>query len=148
MAFVKAQLISTTLVLLGALACASSADNSAKPEGEKSELASLADVATGDTPPPTQEEIEEKATVLAQDWFYGPGIGQTMLNVGTSVLFPPYAVYVLGRAGLSAAGIEAPAVTDALPEPARKGVNEVYDTMISAPGRLNAEVAGEKFRGN
>ena len=68
-----------------------------------------------------------------------------MLNVGTVVLFPPYALYLLGNAGVAFAGYEPMYVTDALPEPARKEVLGLYNGVTGVPGRLNALVAGERF---
>lgn len=68
-----------------------------------------------------------------------------MLNVGTVVLFPPYALYLLGNAGVAFAGYEPLYVTDALPEPAKKEVLGLYNGVTGVPGRLNALVAGERY---
>ncbi len=68
-----------------------------------------------------------------------------MANVGTVVVFPPYALYLLGNAGLALAGYEPLYVTDALPGEARDAALTVYDGITSVPGRIAAGVAGEEF---
>lgn len=68
-----------------------------------------------------------------------------MLNIGTVVVFPPYALYLLGNAGVAFAGYEPLYVTDALPEPARKEVLGFYNGVTGVPGRVNALVAGEPY---
>ena len=95
--------------------------------------------------PPTSDELSQQLAVAGHRWFYGQGIGTTMLNVGTVVLFPPYAIYLLGNAGVAFAGYEPLYVTDALPEPAKKEVLGLYNGVTGVPGRLNALVAGEQF---
>ena len=95
--------------------------------------------------PPTSDELSQQLAVAGHRWFYGQGIGTTMLNVGTVVLFPPYALYLLGNAGVAFAGYEPLYVTDALPEPAKKEVLGLYNGVTGVPGRLNALVAGERF---
>jgi len=79
-------------------------------------------------------------------WLYGQGVGRTIVNVGTVVLFPPYALYLLGNAGLALAGYEPLYVTSALPEPARDYTLAVYDGITSVPGRITARIAGEEFQ--
>ena len=85
--------------------------------------------------------------LYGHQWLYGPGVGRTIANVGTVVLFPPYALYLLGNAGLALAGYEPLYVTSALPAPAREYTLSVYDGITSVPGRLSAGIAGEEFQG-
>lgn len=106
---------------------------------------SVVGLATGTEKPPTPDQLNAQLQNGAHDWFYGKGFGRTILNVGAIVLFPPYAIYVLGNAGLQMAGVDPLYMSDALPSGARKGVNEAYDIVTSAPGKLNARVAGEEF---
>ena len=68
-----------------------------------------------------------------------------MLNIGTVVLFPPYAIYLLGNAGIAFAGYEPIYVTDALPAPAKKEALGLYNSLTGVPGRVNALVAGKRF---
>ena len=107
---------------------------------------SLGGLASGQTKPPTPEELQPQLESATHKWFYGPGVGRTALNIGTIVLFPPYALYLLGNAGLNMAGFPQIHVTDALPPEPRDAVNGVYDDVTSAPGRLNAFIAGEEFQ--
>lgn len=96
--------------------------------------------------PISPEKSGELLKQTGGNWFYGQGIGETAVNVGTSVVFPPYAIYYLGNMALSVAGYEPLYVTNALPEDSRDAVNGVYSGVTSAPGRLTAAVAGEEFR--
>ena len=106
---------------------------------------SIADLASGEAEPPTPEEANRKLAQFGHDWFYGGGIGRTALNVGTIVLFPPYALYLVGNVCLQLADQEPIYITDALPETPREGVLRVYDEFTSVPGRLAAGVSGEEF---
>jgi hypothetical protein len=83
---------------------------------------------------------------MGENWLYGPGLGQTALNVGAMVVFPPYAIYVLGNSVLSMSGYEPLYVTDLLPEGERDEVNLMYDEVTTAPGRVSAALAGKEFR--
>lgn len=105
---------------------------------------SLPELASGKSRPPDGEQLEQ----AAESWFYGPGLGRTMLNVGTVVVFPPYALYLLGNAGLALAGYEPLEMTDALPEQPREYVVAAYDGVVSVPGRITAMVAGRDFSGS
>ena len=92
---------------------------------------------------------DEDSTALLEKyghhWLYGNGFGRTMVNIGTVVAFPPYALYLLGNAGLALAGYEPLYVTSALPDEARDATLDVYDGITSVPGRIAATVAGEEF---
>lgn len=83
---------------------------------------------------------------MGENWLYGPGLGQTALNVGAMVVFPPYAIYVLGNSVLSMSGYEPLYVTDLLPDGERDEVNLMYDEVTTAPGRVSAALAGKEFR--
>lgn len=91
-------------------------------------------------------DAEKKARELGENWFYGQGVGEAIMNVGTVAVFPPYALYVLGNAGLKYAGLNPLYVTNTLPEQPRKQVLQVYDSIASVPGRVNATLAGENYR--
>lgn len=93
----------------------------------------------------TPEEADEELSKFGRHWFYGPGIGQTMANVGTAVVFPPYALYLLGNAGLTVAGYEPLYITSALPEAPRRYILQAYDGVTSVPGRLTSAVARERY---
>lgn len=94
-------------------------------------------------PPEKTTELMEKVGI---NWFYGQGLGETALTVGTIFAFPPYAIYVVGNGALQLAGYKPLHVTDALPGDAKEGWNTVYDTVTGAPGHLTAAVGGREYR--
>ncbi|MCB0323664.1 MAG: hypothetical protein KDD69_08825 [Bdellovibrionales bacterium] len=106
---------------------------------------SLPDLLDGSTRPPTPDEYQTALAQSGERWWYGKGVGRTMANVATVVAFPPYALYLLGNAGLTLAGYEPLHVTDALPEGPKRQVLGAYDGLTGIPGRLNALVAGREF---
>ena len=106
---------------------------------------SLPDILDGSYQPPPPEDVNEQLSESARGWFYGPGIGRTALNVGTVVVFPPYALYLLGNAGLMLAGYSPLYITDAIPETPRKHVLDTYVGVTDLPGRVTALVGGEEF---
>lgn len=95
-----------------------------------------------------EEEVgtDEQLNQYAMNWLYGQGMGKTLTNVGTVVIFPPYAFYVLGNAGLSVLGYEPLYITNILPETSRKPVLQVFNGVTSVPGRITAKVVGEEFQ--
>jgi len=105
--------------------------------------------------PPSMEEVKravkageasEKLAMMGDWWLYGPGMGYTMLNLGTVVLFPPYALYLLGNAALSISGSEPVRVMDIVPEgDSRAAIEGALDDVCSVPGRLNAAIAGKSY---
>ncbi len=122
----------------------------AKPESriEEKDLLqppSLSKLASGEVPPPEPEELQNELAEVSQRWFYGHGIGQTITNVSTVVVFPPYAIYLLGNAGLKLAGFQPLYITNALPEEPRKKVLTFYENVTSVPGRVNSAFAGREF---
>ena len=100
--------------------------------------------ATGKPLPP--EKSEEVLNQMGENFIYGQGVGETAMNVGGVILFPPYAIYLLGNAALSLSGYEPLSVSDALPEEEGKAYREAYDSVTSGPGRVAAAVAGKEFR--
>lgn len=96
--------------------------------------------------PMSPEKAQVVLSEMGENWLYGPGLGQTALNVGAMVVFPPYAIYVLGNSVLSVSGYEPLYVTDLLPDAERSEVNEMYDEVTTAPGRVSAALAGKEFR--
>jgi len=106
----------------------------------------IAALATGTQRPPTPEEASEELSKQGEDWLFGKGLGSTTLNVATCVIFPPYVLYLVANAGLQMAGYEPIYITDAVPEPAKKQIDAVYDGVVSVPGRIAATAAGEEFR--
>ena len=107
---------------------------------------SIRDLATGAVEPPEPGELGDELKIATHRWFYGAGVGRTLANVGTIVVFPPYAFYLLGNAALEMGGYKPLHITNALPEEPRKEVLGIYNRVVSAPGRLNALVAGEEFQ--
>jgi hypothetical protein len=108
----------------------------------------IAKLASGEIEPPEPEEVNLQLEEATTNWFYGPGIGRTTLNVGTVVAFPPYAIYLLGNAGLSLAGYQQLHITNALPESPRNFVLSFYDGITSVPGRVNAIIANREYVDN
>lgn len=107
---------------------------------------SIPDLANGRQQPPRVEELGSKLETAGANWLFGDGIGKTMLNVGAVVAFPPYAIYLVGNAGLAMFGQEPLYVTDLLPEAPREGYLTVYDAVTSVPGMVTSTIAGEEFR--
>ena len=96
--------------------------------------------------PLTPEQSQELLGEVGNNWLYGQGVGETTLMVGTSIVFPPYAIWVLGNAALDVSGYEPLRISDALPEEQGKVWKETYDSVTSGPGRVSASIAGEEFR--
>ena len=135
------------------LGCSSSSNDSARPVDYAgiNELGmlnppSIPDLATGKEKPPQMDELGDQLETAGSNWLYGDGLGKTILNVGAVVLFPPYAIYLVGNAGLAMFGQDPLYVTDLLPEEPREGYLTVYDAVTSVPGMLTSTVAGEDFR--
>ena len=96
--------------------------------------------------PLTQEESEKLASEVGGNFIYGQGLGEALLNIGGIVLWPPYAIYVLGNGAISLSGYEPLHVTNLLPENAKDSYDTGYNAVTSAPGRLSAAVSQEEFR--
>lgn len=95
--------------------------------------------------PLTPEQTESMMGDIASNWFYGQGVGETMLAVGTVVVFPPYAIYLAGNAILSLSGYQEVRISQALPESGEDIWNSVYDGVTSVPGQMTASVAGREY---
>lgn len=96
--------------------------------------------------PMTQEEAKQVLEEQGGDFIYGTGIGSSALNLSGIVLFPPYALYLLGNSLLTLSGYENVYFTDALPEESKQQWNDAYDGITGAPGRVAASLAGEEYR--
>ena len=112
----------------------------------KEEQADLPDVKTIVSKPVAPEQAQELMNAAGENFIYGDGLGEAVATAGTVVLFPPYAILVLGNAALSLNGYQGVWLSDALPEDGRAGWRELYGDMTSAPGRVNAALAGEEYR--
>lgn len=95
--------------------------------------------------PLTPEQTQELLQDAGDNWLYGHGVGSTALNIGAVVMFPPYALYLLGQGAMTLAGYEPLGVTDALPEEAQETWNHTYDSVASIPGRAAAYAADREF---
>ena len=91
------------------------------------------------------EEVQGALNAAGKRWLYGPGFGRSASNIGSVVMFPPYAIYLLGNAGLSLAGFEQLYISNLLPQSPRKHVLDFYDGITSVPGRVSALVAGKEY---
>ncbi len=96
--------------------------------------------------PMTNEQAKEVLSTVGGNFAYGSGLGDAALSVGTAVLFPPYALYLLGNAALSVSGYEPVTISSLLPEEDGKQWSATYDKVVSGPGRVVAAVAGHEYR--
>ncbi|MCB0354068.1 MAG: hypothetical protein KDD64_11100 [Bdellovibrionales bacterium] len=96
--------------------------------------------------PLTQEESTELLGEVGTNFVYGPGLGETMLAAGSIVLFPPSALFFLGNAAVQMSGYDGVTVSETLGEEKAKTAEEVFDGVVSAPGRVSAFVAGTDYR--
>jgi hypothetical protein len=98
----------------------------------------------GEPIPP--EQAKNVLSELSKNYAYGTGIGDTALNVGAVVAFPPYAIYLVGNAVLALSGYETITPSTLLPKQAGEAWGKTYDTIASGPGRVVAAMAGHEFR--
>lgn len=110
-----------------------------KPEDQPDELAVV-----GKEMSP--EQAEAVLGEVGSNFAYGPGIGDTAVNVGAVILFPPYIIYILGNTALSLSGYEPVTVSSVLPEEQGRAWSNGYDTLVSGPGRMVAAMAGREYR--
>lgn len=96
--------------------------------------------------PMPPDQAQELLGEMGSNWLYGQGVGQTVLNAGAIYVFPPYGLYVLGNSLLSFTGYEPLYVSNLLPDEEKKQFNVFYDNLTSAPGRVNAAIAGKEYR--
>lgn len=113
---------------------------------EKSNALKTSDTWRTDKPPSIKEisravednNIDEKLNGMKEWWLYGPGMGKTMLNMGTTLIFPPYGLYLLTNAGLSFMGLQPIKPIEAIPDGPKEVIDEAFDDIISVPGRITA----------
>jgi len=105
----------------------------------------VADLVSGRAKAPTPEEYKREMSNLAHGWFFGPGFGTAIFNIGTAIAVPPYAFYLLGNAALEVSGLGAVYPTDLLPDPAANVVGGAFQQVVSVPGRLNSAIFDEPF---
>ena len=96
--------------------------------------------------PLTPEESKEMLGTLGEDYIYGPGLGETALAAGGVILFPPYALVLLGNAALSLSGYDTIGVGTLLPEKEEKAWDSMYDGVVSVPGRVTSGIADTPYR--
>ena len=101
------------------------------------------DVAQKPIPPERSQQLMEQT---GGDFVYGPGLGEAMMNVGATVVFPPYGLYILGNTILDMAGYEQLRVSNMLPTEETEAWDGVYESVVSGPGRTSAAVAGREYR--
>lgn len=94
----------------------------------------------------TSEQAKDVLGIVGGNFAYGSGLGDVALNVGTAVVFPPYALYLLGNAVLSVSGYEPVTISSLLPEEDGKQWSETYNTFVSGPGRVVAAMSGHEYR--
>lgn len=92
------------------------------------------------------KEIQQNPNYVMENWFYGEGLGEAVLNIAGVVLFPPYGLYVLGNGIAQALGYEPFSVGNALPEDVGSAYKAGYDEVAGAPGRVTAALGGKEFR--
>ena len=94
----------------------------------------------------SNDEAKQILDVSAKNWFYGNGIGETTLKVGTAIAFPPYMIALAGNAILNLAGYEAIGPDNFLPDNGAKKWNSFYDEVTSVPGVVTASLSGNEYR--
>jgi hypothetical protein len=110
-----------------------------KPEDQPDEFAAVGKEMT-------DEQAKAVLGEVGSNFAYGPGLGDTAVNVGAVVLFPPYIIYILGNTALSLTGYEPVTVSSMLPEEQGRAWSDGYDTLVSGPGRMVAAMAGREYR--
>jgi len=105
----------------------------------------VADLISGRAKPPTPDEYKQELSDLAHGWFFGPGFGTAILNIGTVIAVPPYALYLVGNAALSVTGVGPVYPTDLMPAKAADVVGGAFHQVVSIPGRVNAVIFDEPF---
>jgi hypothetical protein len=96
--------------------------------------------------PMSSDQAKEVLSTVGGNFAYGSGLGDAALNVGTAVVFPPYALYLVGNAVLSLSGYEPVTISSLLPEEDGKKWTSTYDSLVSGPGKVVAAMAGHEYR--
>jgi len=89
--------------------------------------------------------VGEVLETAGSNWWFGQGVGETALMVGTVVLFPPYIVAVLGNEALDLSGYERVTVSGLLPGEAGEAWSDAYNSVTSVPGQVNSAIADREF---
>jgi hypothetical protein len=110
-----------------------------QPDSEASGL----DLVGKPIPPDKAKQVLSEA---GGNFAYGPGLGDAAVTVGTVVVFPPYALYLLGNAVLSLSGYEPVTVSSMLPDEQGKAWSSTYDSLVSGPGKVVAAMSGHEYR--
>ncbi len=130
-------------LLLAFVACSTNSAERASQSSDNLELRQYAEISHQTLTP---EETEQAMNDIGNSWLYGDGLGNSMLQVGATVAFPPYALVLLGNLALTASG-EEPIGVGAFLEPEDKEEwKTTYSQMVSGPGRMAAAVSGEEYR--
>ena len=98
------------------------------------------------TKPLTAEQRDAVMDEMGRNFLYGQGLGNTAINVGTAIVFPPYLIAIIGNGALELAGYEPLSISQAMPEPVRENYVAGRDAVIGAPGMAAAAIAGEEYR--
>jgi hypothetical protein len=94
----------------------------------------------------TPEKADKVLETATTNWAFGQGMGDTAINVGAVMAFPPYLAVVVGNAALNLSGYEPITVSGLLPEEEGKAWANGYDALASAPGRATAAMSGREYR--
>lgn len=130
------------LLVLAALVAVGSGCGVIKKKQPDSEVSGI-DLVGKPIPPDKAKQVLSEA---GGNFAYGPGLGDAAVTVGTVVVFPPYALYLLGNAVLSLSGYEPVTVSSMLPEKQGKAWSNTYDSLVSGPGKVVAAVSGHEYR--
>lgn len=93
----------------------------------------------------TEKDYEEIVDTASNSWFYGEGLGEAAVNVGTTVAFPPYAIYLLGNTVLDLAGYEKIGVSTFLSNDSKQKWRKAYSGVVGIPGSLTAVASSKQF---
>lgn len=99
--------------------------------------------------PATSEQLELTGDLLQSasgNWLYGPGLGQTMMNMGAVAIYPPYVAVVVSNLALDLAGYDTIGLGLLLQDDSEEKWDTAYDTFISGPGRVSSLMAGTPYR--
>lgn len=96
--------------------------------------------------PLSPKETGEVVDTALTNFFYGPGLGETALDVTGAMLFPPYAMVLIGQTLVRLAGYESPRFIEIFPDQQQHAYDVTMDAVYSGPGRLVAAAAGEEYR--
>lgn len=91
------------------------------------------------------ETAEKAAKTVGESWLYGDGLGTAFLNLGTTIVFPPYSVFLLGNLALTASGYESLGVGMFLDGEDEQTWDTMYSSVVSGPGKFAAAVSGNEY---